>query len=197
MLPSSALCKTAPINEGSGNEKIFGSIPIKWSPSFLISVLVGPRSPFRTASCLSKLSFFFKRFLRRSLNTLLMGLFLGVRISFLLMAPCIYQVLISVKICAKSSVIWAIKSVIYTECCYCCCCCCSSACLLDSCCCYSSSAVASLLFVIVCRMASFSAGALNLIRVFSFSLFKRDMLLMTLSVLLCVAFTVLILLFSP
>ena len=40
--------------------------------------------------------------------------------------------------------------------------------LQQQCCCFL------LLFVIVCRMAKFVAGSLNLIPVFSFSSFKRD-----------------------
>ena len=63
---------------------------------------------------------------------------------------------------------------LHTECCCCRCCCCGVAILLlqQQCWCFL------LLFVIVCRMAKFVADLLNLIPVFSFSSFKRDLFLL-------------------
>ena len=63
----------------------------------------------------------------------------------------------------------------YTECC-CCCCFCSALCVAillllrqqQQCCCFL------LLLVLVCRMAKVVAGSCNLIPVFSFSSFKRN-----------------------
>ena len=70
-----------------------------------------------------------------------------------------------------------------TECC--CRCCCCSVMLYCCCCCNSSAASSCCLFAILCRVAKFVAGSLNLVPVFSSSSFKRDVFFMYPLAVLC------------